>query len=69
MNKEELITCDNWEEYIDSFCDDDFECTNENGYGLGEMRTGCIQNCGECQYWQPTQDAIEKLNSELNTKS
>lgn len=64
-----VITDDNWEDHINSFSDDDFECINDNGYGLSEMRAGRIQDCGECEYYHPTQDAIEKLNNELNTES
>lgn len=31
----------------------EYECTNNNPYGLKEYRDGCTQNCNECDYYQP----------------
>lgn len=31
----------------------EYECTNNNPYGLKEYRDGCTQNCSECDYYQP----------------
>jgi hypothetical protein len=38
-------------QYIPSFDDNDFECTNTNGYGLNEYREGCKQDCSDCGYY------------------
>lgn len=36
------------------FSEDDYECTNDNGYTLGSCgeKVGCIQDCGECDYYK-----------------
>lgn len=62
-NKEERIK--NCPELIYLFDEDDFECTNDNSYGLQEMRAGCSQNCSGCDYYQPTKEVIDKLNESL----
>lgn len=31
----------------------EYECTNNNPYGLKEYREGCTQHCDECDYYQP----------------
>lgn len=31
----------------------EYECTNNNPYGLNEYREGCTQHCDECDYYQP----------------
>lgn len=30
----------------------DYECTNNNPYGLKEYRDGCVQHCDDCDYYQ-----------------
>ena len=36
------------------FSEDDYECTNDNGYTLGSCgeKVGCMQDCGECDYYK-----------------
>ena len=36
------------------FSEDDYECTNDNGYIFGSCgeKVGCIQDCGECDYYK-----------------
>lgn len=36
------------------FSEDDYECTNDNGYTLGSCgeKVGCIQDCGRCDYYK-----------------
>ena len=36
------------------FSEDDYECTNDNGYTLGSCgeKVGCMQDCGECYYYK-----------------
>ena len=36
------------------FSEDDYECTNDNGYTFGSCgeKVGCIQDCGECDYYK-----------------
>ena len=36
------------------FSEDDYECTNDNGHTLGSCgeKVGCIQDCGECDYYK-----------------
>ena len=36
------------------FSEDDYECTNDNGYALGSCgeKVGCMQDCGECDYYK-----------------
>lgn len=36
------------------FSEDDYDCTNDNGYALGSCgeKVGCIQDCGECDYYK-----------------
>ena len=36
------------------FSEDDYEYTNDNGYTLGSCgeKVGCIQDCGECDYYK-----------------
>ena len=36
------------------FSEDDYECTNDNGYTFGSCgeKVGCMQDCGECDYYK-----------------
>ena len=36
------------------FSEDDYDCTNDNGYTLGSRgeKVGCIQDCGRCDYYK-----------------
>ena len=36
------------------FSEDDYECTNDNGYTLGSCgeKVGCIQHCDDCDYYK-----------------
>ena len=36
------------------FSEDDYECTNDNGYTQGSCgeKVGCMQDCGECDYYK-----------------
>lgn len=62
----DVIDLDNWEEYNDFFDDDnDFDCTNDNPYGIHEYRANCPQDCSGCNYWQPSELSLLKANNKF----
>lgn len=63
------IDNDNWTDYTEYFIDDnDFECTNDNSYGIHEYRAGCPQDCSSCDYWNPSETSLIRANNNYKQK-